>query len=709
MAGRARKFLHQVFHLLPLLPLSSGAFADNVDSLLALSLQELGEISVSIATGSPKSITGAPAGASLITANDIYTMGALTLEDALQTVPGLYISRASVSNAPRYFFRGVASRHNPQALLLVNGVPMSGLFLGDRSQHLPNQYSLPAKIIERIEIIRGPGSALYGADAFAGVINVITTGAEDLETTAASIAGGSFDTVRSTLKQPFQAGEANGVLLLSYQASEGDRSNEITHDLQTNIDQFMQSPPVSEAPAPPQNSLKTYDARVDLSWDKLRIRAGTMRAWDIGTGTGISDALDADGRFVHDTSGMDITWTDNELVENLLLEAKISYLHTHFRSSPSVQLFPPGAFFGAFPDGAMSLYSVAEENAQAGITAAFNGVESHRITVGSGYHWGDLYKTTGYNNSQFMNGVFSPRPAFVETADTADIFMPERQRTSYYVFAQDEWLIAPSWELTAGIRYDDYDDIGSTVNPRAALVWQTSESWTSKLLYSEAFRVPSFSELWVTSNPTALGNPNLNPEKLRSTELVLIWQPGQQFTTTLNLYQFYIEDYIDFVSDGASSTAVAQNIGRFEGSGAELEFRYPISEQWTLLSNYSYQQTQDTSTRQDLGLAPTQMGYVQLTWRPADWIVSPQVRVVGERLRQAEDDRPPLEGYISFDLSIRRQWGTRYSLGLIAQNLFDADIREPTQGPGVNAALPSIPYDLPQQGRAVTLELNIEL
>lgn len=687
----------------------TNVLADTVDDLFSLSLEELSEISISIATGNPKAITDAPAGTTLITADDIYVMGAQTLEEALQRVPGLYISRASINNAPRYFFRGVASRYNPQALLLVNGVPMRGLFLGDRSQHLPNQYSMPVKFIDRIEIIRGPGSALYGADAFAGVINVITIGPDSLYDTEAHLSGGSFDTARASLKQPLQAGSAKGALLLSYQTTNGDRDAMVSSDLQTNIDNLMLAPPASEAPGPTETSLKTYEIRLDVGWEKFRFRAGTTRSWDVGTGTGISDALDSSGKFVEEQDNLDITWTEKDWLPDVQLQARLSYLHNHFRSSPFTQLFPPGAVLGAFPDGVWSAYSVAEENAEASLIGTYTGLNDHRLTMGTGYFWGDMYKTTGYNNSQVVNGQLIPRPTFVETADTDDVFIPEEQRTNYYVFLQDEWKLAPSWELTTGIRFDDYDDVGSAVNPRIALVWNTSANLTSKLMYSEAFRVPSFSELWITRNPTGLGNPDLEPEKLRSTELIFIWQPETRITTTFNLYHFHIQDYIDFVPNNNNGTARAENIGRIEGTGTELELRYLISPRWSLLTNYSYQQTEDASTHQDLGLAPTQMGYLQLNWTPANWIVSPQLTIIGERLRQAGDSRPPLDGYTAFDLSIRRHWESGFSLGLITRNLFNANIREPSPGPGVNASQPSFVDDIPQQGRSFTLELNLEL
>ena len=101
---------------------------------------------------------------------------------------------------------------------------------------------------------------------------------------------------------------------------------------------------------------------------------------------------------------------------------------------------------------------------------------------------------------------FSPRPNGVEdVSDTDEVFMPEADRESYFVYVQGVVQMAPDWELTAGGRFDDYTDIGSTTNPRLALVWSTSLNLTTKFLYGRAFRAPSFAELLTLNNPVALG------------------------------------------------------------------------------------------------------------------------------------------------------------------------------------------------------------
>lgn len=163
-----------------------------------------------------------------------------------------------------------------------------------------------------------------------------------------------------------------------------------------------------------------------------------------------------------------------------------------------------------------------------------------------------------------------------DVSDIPAVFQPENQRTSAYLFAQDEWAMTPDWNLTSGLHYDRYDEFGSTVNPQLSLVWQTLPTLTSKLIYGEAFRAPSFFERYGRSNPVALGNPDLKPEKMRSAELGLSWSPLPTLTREGSVYALRIHDFIDFVNDPGQPTFTARNGARIRGRGLETELRQQL-------------------------------------------------------------------------------------------------------------------------------------
>ena len=177
----------------------------------------------------------------------------------------------------------------------------------------------------------------------------------------------------------------------------------------------------------------------------------------------------------------------------------VSYYSNTQEIKKSLVLFPAGAFGGAYPDGFIGNPGYKEENARIDFSALYRGINNHLIRTGTGFYWDDVFEVTESKN---FNPNFSPRANGLEDiSDTAEIWLPEKQRTSYYLFAQDEWKLARNWLATTGVRYDHFSDFGNTTNPRLALVWATTDKITTKLLYGKAFRAPSFSELFATSNP----------------------------------------------------------------------------------------------------------------------------------------------------------------------------------------------------------------
>ena len=148
---------------------------------------------VNIATGSEQPLRRAPAVATVITAADIAAIGATDLDDVLETVPGLHVARSAVVYEPIYVMRGIFSSSNAQVLMLQNGVPLTTMYTGSRGNVWGGQ---SLENVARIEILRGPGSALYGADAYAGVINIVTKTASEIAGTQFGARAGSFNARR---------------------------------------------------------------------------------------------------------------------------------------------------------------------------------------------------------------------------------------------------------------------------------------------------------------------------------------------------------------------------------------------------------------------------------------------------------------------------------------------------------------------------------
>lgn len=679
------------------------AYGATQEELLSMSLDELASLDVSIATGTPKSLRTTPGATSIITAAELEAMGAQDIDEALELVPGLHVSHSSFIYASRYFIRGIVSTYNPHTLLLVNGIPQTSLFTGDRGERMTGMTGLPVSMIERIEIIRGPGSAVYGADAFAGVINIITRNAGDTPGGHATVTYGSFNTGRASIMQGAALGPVQA--LFSLAAGKGDGDNPIiTSDLQSGLDGVFGTS-ASLAPGPANLAWENLDIRSELQWDDFLLRLSWRRS-EGETGQGINEALDPVARFPHHHCTVDLTWSDPDRWTDWQPEVQLSYLYSDFRNPTYMRQYPPGAFGGLFPDGMLQKPELSEENARLHLTALYTGLDQHRIRLGAGSYWGDIFKTTDAINYQLVPGNPIPQPVPLHVvSDTPEAFLPENQRTAHHVFVQDEWQLASDWELTTGLRHDDYSDIGGATNPRLALVWSPRHDLTAKLMYGEAFRPPAFFELYARNNPVALGNPQLKPERLKSAELALSWEPIASLVWDLNLYTFRIRDFIDFVNDPGSNTFTAQNTGRIRGNGLETELRHQLRDNLQLLMNYNYQQTRDHDTDAPLGLAPDSDASLRLSWMPAQqWLITPQAVWLGPTRRPAGDLRPRLDGFATADLTIRYQWLPKVDLSLITRNLFDANVKEASRGPEGSQTQAAIPDDLPQTGRSVTLQ-----
>jgi outer membrane receptor for ferrienterochelin and colicins len=651
---------------------------------------------VTIATGSRQPIARAPSVATVITSEDISAIGAADLDEVLETVPGLHVARSPLGYNPIYTIRGIYTQYNPQVLMLVNGIPMTGVVFGDRSLIWGG---MPVDNIARIEVMRGPGSALYGADAFAGVINIITKTAPDINGTQLGLRAGSFKSLDGWVQHGGQWGSFDVAAYLRASRTDGQQQI-ITQDAQSTLD-ILTGTSASLAPGPVNLGYDAIDGRIDLSRDKWRFRAGIQSRSNGGTGAGAASALDPVGTNYGERINTDLTYQDANFAQNLDVTAQASYFYITEQSN--LTLYPPNSnpFYPSnlllFTDGVIGNPYKWERHLRFNLSAVYTRFQRHKLRFGAGTQDDNLYKTQETNN--YSTGAPGP------VVEVSPFLLPHSRRVNY-VYAQDEWGFTKDWYLTAGVRQDHYSDFGGTTNPRLALVWETAYNLTSKLLYGQGFRPPSFSELYNVNNPVLIGNPNLKPETIKSTELAFVWQATSTLQANLNLFHYLWEDILR-----PDSSNVVQNAGRQHGDGFEAEVAWDARPSLRLTGNYAQQHSIDETTNQDAGNAPRHHLYARADWRfISRWILDAQLNYVADRKRAPGDTRPDIADYRTVDLTLRNknqsdEWGFAFKV----LNLFDADAREPS--PYSTPFLPfssnvPIPYDLPLAGRAWHVELT---
>lgn len=598
---------------------------EELQQLLSSSLEKLMTMTVSISTSTKQTLSKAPSVVSVITADDIRATGATDLMDVLQSVPGLYVRRNQFGFKPLIAFRGT---DGTRTLLMINGAPAKDLVWS------PGIFwkGVPANAIERVEIIRGPGSALYGSDASSGVINVVTKTAGKIQHSEAGVRLASFDSQTAWLQH---GSEWNGFeigLTVDASTTDGHRPTIASDKL--------------GAAGDARYGWDGEDVRFSIAKEHWRLLADYTRHRNVAIGLTGGSYLDPLTRANDSQTSLALLYNNETFTKDWGLNAELRYRDLEYSSGNGFWERPPG------PGQLLSQLNSAERRTNFEASALYRGFRNHSLRMGGGHVWQDLYFV-----SQIDNGV----PVS---------FAPEKLRKNGYLFLQDVWTFAQDWELTAGARYDHYSDFGGTLNPRLALVWQTTDKLTTKLMYGKAFRAPTFLELYAdtaASDP----NPGLKPERSRTWELSFSYAASRQLELGLNLFDTQITNFI--AQDAAFKY---QNAGGQRFKGIELEADWLAARTLKLSGNLSYRKQE--STPFILYGVPTREAYLRADWQfKPKWNWNLQANWIGGRPLRSTDTRQ-LGNQALVDTTIRYYHGSDWEFAASIRNLFDKDAREYT-------------------------------
>lgn len=614
-----------------LLALGSPAWSSEGDEeirqLLAASFEELMTMSVSIATQSPQSLSKAPAVVSVLTAEDIKATGATNFVEVLQSVPGIYLRLNQFGFRPLVSMRGAAPKYT---LIMVNGAPLrdlvwsTGIFWR----------GLPVAMIERIEIMRGAASALYGSDAAAGVINVITKTAGRMRQSEAGVRSGSFATQSAWLNH---GGEWHGLdigLSLEASTTAGHRPHVVTT---RNGGQAGQA----------NLGYDNVDARLSVARGNWRVLADHMQKSNVGIGITGGSYLDARTQASDRLTGVAWLYNNGGFAKDWGLAAELRYRDMEYSS---------GNGFWEQTTSDLNQIRSAEQRFNAEISGLYTGIRNHALRIGGGHVWQDIYLAENVTSGVSFTNI------------------PRRSRGNSYLFVQDVWKFAPHWELTAGARYDRHSDVGGALNPRAALVWQTTERLTSKLMAGKAFRAPSFLELYASTGATT-PNANLRAEKSTTWELSFAWRASRDLNLGINLFDYLQKNPI------VDAGGVFMNVDPHRIRGFELEAVWQVGRTLRLSGNLTRRTVDDEQFTRlrvpDHFAIPQQDAYLRADWTfLPKWHWNLQANWTGKRTQAPTDTRAPLGSQTVADTTIRYYHGSEWEFAASIRNLFDAEARE---------------------------------
>lgn len=698
--------------LMPYLLLScmgSAAHAQHdMDDLMELSPAQLSDISVSIASGTLKSLSHSAAVTSVITAEQIASMGATELHEILETVPGMHVTIQPVTNDYSYSMRGMRNDTNSEVLLMMNGTRFS---VPQQGTHMAGMV-IPVENIQRIEVIRGPGSALYGADAFAGVINIVSKKAADLDGVTVGARGGNADTKSSWGQYGGQWQGWDVAASLQYSHNGADPDRIIQADALTGTG-------FSSAPGPMQTQNERWNGHLNLQRKHWDLGFWAFNETDAGFRAGTGGALDNKGKLNGSNFLADVRYSTEDDFDDWELQAHASFLHTdvnaNIYNTPPGSILPidstgnatnqPSQILGMvrFPDGMRFISNRKNTVPSFEVTSIYKGFSDHLLRMVAGFRYEELNTQEARN---FGAGVLDG-PALPTTAGslqnltgTPFTFLDDHHRDIWSLAIQDEWQFAQDWHLTTGLRFDHYSDFGSTLNPRAALIWDINSELTGKILYGQAYRAPSFVEQYQRNSPQFIGNSSLQPETIETTELAFDYRPTTNLRTTLNLYYYKIKDLIggEFITQNAPLSET--NLAGQSAYGSEFEWDWKFLPEWSLRGNYAWQYARSEENQRRVSNVPEHHVYSALAWNfMPKWQIQTQINWLGHRLSSSGDTRT-LPDYETIDLTLnaKRLFG-HLDLTASARNLFDSHGRE--------AAVSSYPNNLPIPGQSFYFEASV--
>jgi iron complex outermembrane receptor protein len=470
-------------------------------------------------------------------------------------VPGFDVRR-SKEQTQLVTVRGITSESNEHLLIMMDGVRLGNMYEGGAGKDT-RQISL--EDVQRIEIIRGPGSALYGTGAFAAVVSVITKKGSDTAgvhvTGEAGSYGGRATKVRAgqkfgdlNINGNFGYAESTGENFFIGQDGAGQSGNirdpymEIFGNLKLSYSEFELSSAISHQTYPA--FITTGDVFDPISFGKS--------SWFITS---------LDHR--------------HEFSKSLSWQSKLAFAYDE-RGPTLAMIWPPG-LNAKFPAGQYGHPHLDDHRYSLDTYVSYVPIKDMTLIAGGA---AELNTTSNYDHpSNGPNRTGVPESKF---------FDDSTRRIVVAGYAQGDYRFFKGLKLTAGVRYDHYNDFGGTTNPRVALVYNYRDKAWIKALYATAFRAPSYRELYATS-PTNKGDPANKPETITTGELVFGAAPWRQLTATVSLFDSEVKNLIyRNQAAAADGSYPLQNHGNLTAMGVEAEIKSEILPGLELAGNYTY-------------------------------------------------------------------------------------------------------------------------
>ncbi|GAA0695427.1 TonB-dependent receptor [Marinobacterium maritimum] len=532
---------------------SAAAQAGELDEadFTSLSLKEL--VSLEVFTSAsllPTQTSKAPGTAYTFSRKEFDQFGVRTLDDLMAFIPGLQLNQYRKRHRS-IWARGLLDRYNDKMVLMVDGVRMRSLYYG----HFSLGDNLPLENIEKVEVILGPASSLYGANAFGGLISITTRAFS--ATPEYTLTGELADHQRrkGTLSYNSPAFQAFASYTEQDAPFSSDRQSFIGTDVLQPLDEDFSNIMLKGQPMPGLTLSLNYS---DNSTPFLFIPSSQDAFVD-------EQLLTVAANYEQGT------------LDTGRLESTLYFQRDRIKEYEIEQ-------------NSRALGYIEHQNAtKAG--ASLTGLKRYGDhTLAAGVSW----QHEQADATDFKR-FFHYRDGFLDPARTGNLLsQPGITNNDYALFAQDVWDISPELNLTLGGRYDDFDQFGGYFNYRAALVFTPDTRQTLKAQYGTAIRTPTLREYLKVMEGTSFVPPVADAEEIRSLELGYAYQ-WDEANLSLNLFRSQLDNFIlETPTPDVADEYFSNRDERCTMYGAEALFNTRLSDRLNLRLGLAYLQADTT-------------------------------------------------------------------------------------------------------------------
>jgi iron complex outermembrane receptor protein len=630
--------------------LSEITFTKDAD-LTEVSIEQLLNVEVFTSSRFPQKTSEAPSRVTVVDAEAIEKYGYRTLRDILNSIPGLFSTndRNYTYLGARGF--GIPGDYNTRFLMLLDGKRVNDNIYD--SFGVDYDGIVNVDLIQRVEYASGPGSAVYGANAFFGVINIITKNGDDVGGLQVSAEYGSENSRRARVT----SGDTfdNGVdVMLSASAYKSDGA-----------DLYF-----SEFDDPATNN----GVAQGLDYHQAQNLFAKLKYQDWGFSVAYNDRKKG---IPTASYGQEFNTRPSETIDTMMLTTLtynpiINKDSQVFSSLSSGRYEYEGDYIYDYEDPANPALTINRDESTGGwlnaeVRYQTTYFDHQRIIIGAEYQ----------KNRKQDQENFDVDPFYSYLDDS-------RSSKTLGLYIQDEIRLSSQLILNAGIRNDNNSfDSGSgnktknITSPRVALIYSMQPETSLKLIYATAFRNPNAYELYYGSGLGYLPNPDLKPEEIETYEFDIEHYFNNNYKLSASIYSNDTTNLIGLNSDPVSGDIFFDNINEVVAKGVDIEAQYLANSSLMFRASYSYVDTENKNTNMQLTNSPKNM--VKLNLASPVFNKNTQAGVELQYL----SDRATLAAGKTGDYSITnltlssKQLDQRLMLSASIYNLFDKSYADP--------------------------------